>query len=264
MKTKDPWAWTLWLVLAFILCFWLMAAAAGPTALAALLRCLPFGWWHFIRQSLSQLTWNWDLIATGLLCSVLAIAIGHSLLRALFGRIQRVSRPATPIRRWPWRWTICSYAALWLLFVIAFGAGGILRHTTWLIHYHEPWYRERMGSYVQVRRMDGEVQALLMENNFEFERTRVAFFRMRPEGKHRIGYEDFDVILYPDLSNNVSAYVIVPRHAQQSARKVFGASVSGVGGAMVRPISELQQTISQLDAAYTRGERVQGSQRAQP
>ena len=263
MKTRDPWVWTLSLVLAFIVCFLLMAAAAGPTLLAAFLRCLPFGWWHFIRQNLSQLTWNWDLIATGLLCSVLAIAIGHWLLRALFGRIQRVSRTTPPTRRWRWRWTICLYAGLWLLFVIAFGAGGVLRHMTWLIHYQEPWYRERMGSYIQVLRMDGEVQELLMENNSEFERTRRAFFLMSPERRHRIGYEEFDVIFYPDVSNNVCAYVMIPRDAQQSARKFFGTWVSGESD-MIKPIAELPQTISQLDAAYAPGERVQGGQRAQP
>ena len=51
------------------------------------------------------------LIATGVICTVLALLVGHGLIAALFGQFQKGSEVAKPLRQWRWSWTFGLYAA---------------------------------------------------------------------------------------------------------------------------------------------------------
>lgn len=251
MKTKRSDLRLVGLLLGLVIIILWFPLAGSPTPLGGLVTCLPLGWWHFLQRNVSRIGLNWGLIATGLICSLLVVVVGNWLLRALFSQIRRASHAGQPPRQWRWRWTICLYCGIWLLFAIAFGAAGVLRHTTWLIESGQPWYQKRVNSYVELRMVDGLLQLLLLENHQDLELTRKAFgSQMSYRRSQDLMADEFNVIFYGNKSNQVAAYLIIPRTPRLVARGKFGASLPGTNG-LVRPISELQPTIAELDASYT-------------
>jgi hypothetical protein len=250
VKAKRSYFWAGGMLLGLLTLLLLLPLFAGPTRTGAFLIHLPLGWWHFLGRNVHQITVNWSLIGTWLICSVLVVVVGNFLLRALFSQFQHTLQVSQPPRRWRWRWTICIYCGIWLLFAIAFGAAGVLRHTTWLMENHQPWYQERMNYYAELRMADGAVQQLLLENSDDLESTRKAFAGERSNRRQRILMADeFNVIFYGDKSNKVAAYLIIPRLPQLVTKARFGASIPGTND-LVRPLSDLQKTIAELDAAY--------------
>lgn len=250
MNTKRLYLRAGGMLLGLLILLLLLPLFAGPGRLSAFLIHLPLGWWHFLERNVRQITLNWSLIGTGLICSVLVVVVGNSLLRALFSQFQQASPVSHPPRRWLWRWTICIYCGIWLLFAIAFGAAGVLRQTMWLMQNHHPWYQEQMYSLVELRRTAGAVEQLVLDNNENLKSTRKAFAREKSYRRQQVLMADeFNVIFYGDKSNKVAAYLIIPRIPQLVAKAQFGASIHGTND-LVRPISELQKTIAELDAAY--------------
>lgn len=190
---------------------------------------------------------NWSLVITGLICSVVAIGIGHVLLRTFIGHIRNASSPVPP-RRWPWRWTLCAYFAIWLLFTVAFGAAGVLRHTTWLMEIREPWHKARFNVYLELRMMDNSVQELLLDNADELWATRKGYAGLTSYRRELVA-ENFNVIFYGDTNSQVVAYVIIPRNAKLHPKSLFLASTpeERLG---IKPQTELQETLKTLDARY--------------
>jgi hypothetical protein len=171
-------------------------------------------------------------------------------LGALFRQAQQSVRPDQPVQPWRWRWTIGMYAAVWLLFAIAFGATGVFRHTTWLMDYRQPWYQERMNPYNEIRMIDSMLQELLLENNQDIQATRKGFLSEKSYRRRQtLVADEFEVVFFADQSNKVAAYVIIPRSPQLAAKGKFGASIPG-NNDLVRPVSELQRTLADLDATY--------------
>ena len=140
MKWIRRIVWFLGLI--FLLLF-LLAIAFSQTPLGAMLTYLPIGWWLFLKRNIPQITLNWGLITTGVICSTLMLVLGNWFVRVLYAQIQPRSQPGDASRKWRWRWSVGLYASIWLLFLIAFGATGVLRHTTWLLNYNQPWYEIR-------------------------------------------------------------------------------------------------------------------------
>lgn len=227
----------------------LLFLAAGYPPLGALLTELPFGWWHFLARNLPQLSLNWGLLSTGLICSALIVLLGNGLLRALY----RQWHPATPTgassRQWPWRWTFCIYTGLWLLFAVAFGAAGLFRHTTWLMADDQRWYEPRLRAYYDLRSADRLVQ-LAQVDNLDLEATRkaIAGETWYQNPKHLM-VDEFNVLLYGDQSNQVVAYVIIPRHPRLMKPAMFGVSWPDTN-LVLRPLPELSQAIAELDARF--------------
>ena len=129
MNTKKLLARILGAVVLLLVLVMILPPLTSPTVPGAMLKHLPFGWWEFLRRNVPQMTWNWGLIVTGIFCSVVIILLAHGLLGFLCRQIQASLRPERPLRPWLWRWTLGLYAAVWLLFMIAFGAaGGLIGH----------------------------------------------------------------------------------------------------------------------------------------
>jgi hypothetical protein len=250
LNAKNPVAWIAAIFIGACLLVILLPLATSPFFPGAILTVLPMGWWHFLKHNLPQITVNWPLIATGVLCSALVLVLGHYLLRALSRQLQQLSHPTQAARQWCWRWTVCSYFGVWMVFIIAFGAAGVLRHTTWLLQYPGPWYERRINLYSEMRVVDGTLQMLLMENNSNLESTLKAFNNEQPYRASQTPlFEDFNVIFYSDRSNQVAAYVIIPRTPRFLAKGRFGVSTPATND-LFRPISELKKTMADLDAAY--------------
>jgi len=224
--------------------------ALNHTPLDAMLTCLPFGWWHFLKRNIPQINFNWGLVVTGVVCSLLALLVGNWFISFLFRQIQANLHPDRPVRKWRWSWTICLYACIWIFFLIALGAAGVSQQAKWLIDYDQPWYRVRRFSS-ELTYADWAIQQLLMDNKQDLERTRKAVLA---EYGHWPGAkmlcEDFNIILYGDSSNNVAAYLIIPRDPQLIAKGNFIATVPE-GSGLTKPLSQLQPMLSELDAKYS-------------
>jgi len=233
-----------------VLLFFLLPIAASWTPLGAMLTILPVGWWRFLKRNVPQLTYDWGLIGTGIICSILVFLVGHWLMAALFGQFQKRSDAAKPPRQWRWSWTFGLYATVWILFLIAFGASGALRHTTWLLKVDQPWYEERLNYYTEFRMAEGMVEQLLLENDGDLERLRRAIVSEEAYRRSRNPLcEDFDFILYADGSNKVAAYLIIPRNPKLLAKGNFAVSSSDTSE-FIRPLSQLQDTLTKMEKQY--------------
>jgi len=254
MKAKRIIAWICWGVPGLYLLLFLLPVAATPTPLGAVLTHLPLGWWAFLRRNLPQMTWNGNLIATGILCSAGVIVIGNWLLAALFKQIQQARHPEQTARPWRWRWTMGFYVAVWLLFAMAMGATGVFRHTTWLRADDQPWFQERVNASLEMREVAVDLR-ILQDDNPGIEATRKAFLHEPPVGRQlqKLLAEEFNVLFYAGQSNQVAAFIIIPRIPQLQAKGKFAVSLPGTGEFQERPLAELPQTIADMDAKYPPG-----------
>lgn len=238
----------------------LLPLVARPTSVGAVLTNLPFGWWFFLKRNLPQLSYDWGLIVTGLICTVGILLLGNWFMRALFRQLQRAQSPEAPVRNWKWSWSLGIYAAIWLLFLIAFGAAGVWRHTTWLLKSPTPWHEERLNSYLELRLADGAVQQLMLEMGEDLAKTRQAIIAERGYRASRqpLG-EDFNVILYGNSHNQVAGYLIIPRNPKLLAKGHFAVWTSENPGSIL-PLAELPATMARLDAEHPAGQVTPGKE----
>jgi hypothetical protein len=231
-----------------ILLIFFLPLAASPTAIGAVLTSLPFGWWHFLKRNIPQLSYDPGLIATGVICTIGVLLLGNWFMGALFKPLQKPQASAESQRKWKWSWSLGVYAAIWILFLIAFGAAGVFRHTTWLLKSTEPWYEERLDSYTELRIADGTVQQLMIETDEDLGKTRRPILAERGyRGSRRPLCEDFDIILYGNGSNQVAGYMIIPRNPKLLAKGNFAAWTPESPGSIL-PLTKLQETISKMEA----------------
>ena len=245
MKLLRCIAWVVGLLAAFL---FLALLAGRLSPMQAVLIQLPLGWLHFLERNWPEITWNWNLITTGVFCSAGIVMLGHWLCASLLKHIH-TWHAASAHRTWRWRWTLAGYVALWLLFAIAFGAAGVFRHVTWLMNYDRPWYEEK-PHYFDADIVSRQLELLAVENDWNLEPTRKALLQQRSIRHGQLSLvEDFEVLFYGDLSNHVTAWVVVPRNYPARMKKSFSVRISDMESPL-KPIAELSQTLSNLDATF--------------
>ncbi len=242
----------LFLALCFLISLIPTYGNQGPTF--AIATHVPFGWWYFLKRNLPEMTLNWITVSSGIVFSALFLIIANWLSGTVFSQIQRSMKPDESLRRWRWRWTVCMYAGLWLLFAIAVGSAGLFQQTTWLARYRQPWYEEQPGKSFEfalaihaVDEVVGEKdrdpaavqKSLLSETNFEMARLTLPI-------------ENYDVIFYKNGSNQIAAFLIIPRRLPPGSEARFYVGYGGYQGS-VKPLSELQKTTAELNATYLGG-----------
>ena len=247
MKPLRYISWLIGLLAAFL---FLALLAGRPSPMQAVLIQLPLGWLHFLERNWPEITWNWALIATGVFCSAGIVMLGHWLCASLL-KHTHTWHSASAHRAWRWRWTLAGYIALWLVFAISFGATGVFRHVTWLLNYQRPWY-ERRPQYYDVEIASRQLELLAFENDWNLEATRKALLQ-QPSFQHEQWslVEDFEVLFYGDRSNHVAAWVVMPRNCPVWMKKSFSVRISDMESPL-KPIAELSQTLSNLDATFPR------------
>jgi hypothetical protein len=215
-----------------------------------MLTYLPVGWWLFLKRNIPQIGFNWGLVTTGVICSVVLLGLGNWFLNTVYAEIQVRMQPGKPAREWRLKWSAGLYCALWLLFLVAFGATGVYRHTVWLMNDEHPWYEKRAFSYSQLFYADSAVRQILIDQDEDLEGTRKAVLAgPKYYGGTNALCEDYNVILYGDTSNKVAAWAIIPRDPMLLAKSNFAVTVPE-GGMSVKPLSQFPQLILELDAKY--------------
>ena len=239
-----------------------MFLAAIDPVIGALVTCLPLGWWHFLSRNLERVSLNWSVVGMGIVCSAVALCLGNALLRTLYREVQ-LDAGGTPPKPWRFKWTLGGYLGLWLLFAISFAGGGIYRHGIWLMAEKQPWYHERDAGRHALAGADMATRMLLVDDP-DIASARKAFASAKnPRHSAPPLAEDFTVIFYANSTNAVEAYVIVPRKHELLSPPLFCVSINGSRGEM-SPMSQLQRTLSELDAKYHPtssgdGERTRGN-----
>jgi hypothetical protein len=235
-----------WSCVVVLLLLLLPAWIGHHTAVGALVTGLPLGWISFLKRNLSQLTWNWTLIATAIFCSVILVVLGHLLFRST------AAQTTAGVRRagWSWRWSLASYGLIWVLFAITFGATGVFRQVRWLGAIDAPWYEPKLNYFIEVRQADGWIQQVILENGAALDATyQSVIFDDKNRRGRELFCELFNLILYADQDAKVQAYVIVPRKPALQGGGFFFVSTPD-GSEMEKPLSELKSTVAALDERY--------------
>jgi len=239
-----------WVILSLILLYLLLIVAGSFESTRAMAAALPLGWWHFLKRNVPQITWNWNLFLTALICSGILLALGNWLLSSLFERTRPPDSVNPASQKWKWRWTLSIYVGMWLLFAIAFAAVGVVRHSAWLLKEPRPWYEERLNHYVELRSADVTVQEIMSENDNDPKKTRETFLATKMWRRpNKLLCDEFDLILYSNTSNKIETVVLIPRNSRALRRSAF-LVWSPAHYDVDRPMSKLQSTLAELDAKY--------------
>ena len=94
-----------------------------------------FGWIVFLRDVVPQVTWNWELIATGVIC--LAIFVWGFHRTATWMRQGASSAEVG----WRWRWTVTVTLGVTCFFTATIAVIGVLHQSIWLAKTEEPMLR---------------------------------------------------------------------------------------------------------------------------
>ena len=97
-----------------------------------------FGWIPFLRDVVPQITWNWELIATGVIC--LAIFVWGFHRTATWMRQGASSAEVG----WRWRWTVTVTLGVMCFFTATIAVIGVLHQSIWLAKTDEPMLRNVM------------------------------------------------------------------------------------------------------------------------
>lgn len=234
-----------WSLIAGLLWVLLLFLGGLSRPLGSLISLLPFGWVRFLGRHWVEATFNWGMLLTGLFVSVAICTTGHWLLKALHRQAQQGNAEGTA-RTWQWRWTLALFTSFCLLFVIAIGATGLFRQTTWLAQYPEHWYQERLNSYSELRRASGNVEMLFFDTERDIEKVHQAYLNARSDFFRDPFFEDWNLILYASADGQVRAHVVVPRNPKllKAGRFICSGTNDFVS------LTNLEATIQKLDQQY--------------
>jgi hypothetical protein len=176
---------------------------------------VPFGWFHFIGRTLPNMTFNWSGIGMVVLCSAVVLFVLQRFLSWLYLALApSAERPSA----WQWRWTLALYAFFWILFGIVMGASGVMRQTTWLIHFSEPLYKPRLNGYVELRHAAGEVETALLESGGDIRQAQKLLTSFRRDGA---GAWDYHQFLFLTNGTGSVDVVIIPRDPEIQRKAGF-------------------------------------------
>ncbi len=95
------------------------------------------GWITVVGDVIPRMTWNWEMIATWLVCLVVFVTGFHWFAGWMY-------RHRSPEARWPWRWSLSVTMSVILLFCAGIAVIGLVHQSTWLAKTTEPMVRYDM------------------------------------------------------------------------------------------------------------------------
>lgn len=116
------------------------------------------GWIVVIGDVIPRMTWNWEMVTTGMVCLVVFIIGFHWFAGWLRGH-------HTTGARWPWRWTFSVTAGVVLMFVAGIAVIGLVHQSIWLAKTDEPMVRYDMLRYPDMITTHIEMEARSNEND---------------------------------------------------------------------------------------------------
>lgn len=117
--------------------FVLLVLVVMPEPLTLVPWTILTGWITVVGDVIPRMTWNWEMIVTGLVCLAGFIAGFHWFAGWMY-------RHHSPEGRWPWRWSLSVTMSAILLFCSGIAVIGLVHQTTWLTKTNEPMVRYDM------------------------------------------------------------------------------------------------------------------------
>lgn len=117
--------------------FVLLVLVVMPEPLTLVPWTILTGWIVVMGDVIPRMTWNWEMIATGLVCLVVFVTGFHWFAGWMY-------RHRSPDARWPWRWSLSVTLSVILLFGAGIAVIGLVHQTTWLAKTNEPMVRYDM------------------------------------------------------------------------------------------------------------------------
>jgi len=203
------------LVLALVFVAILSFPAFFMAGRVGLMGAVALGWWRFLRRTLPNISWNWDIVGMSALCVLLILVIAHVFLRWM---TKNIASARGRNWCWPWKWTWCGLVAIALCFVVGMCVGGVTHQVGWLSLQSESWYERKGEDFLDMRQLDGALQRALLETNGDVEKARQALrnpesgYFYRRSGESPL-IERFHLLLIMDSTNKVAGTIIFPRDA---------------------------------------------------
>src|SRR5215510_11405717 len=91
------------------------------------------GWIGYVARVIPQTRVNWTGVASGVLCLVGVVVLGHGIGRWLY-------REMSAGRFWKLRWTLALVAIVVFMFVAGIGAVGFTHQSVWLARSDQPMF----------------------------------------------------------------------------------------------------------------------------
>lgn len=199
--------------------FIFMAAGIGSGQMNALI-ALAFGWANFLNRTVTQISWNWDLVGMAILCVVIILLMGHYFASWVTNSI--VSKRGKEWR-WPWKWTCCGLAIVGIAFLVGMSVGGAAHQVGWLSSQSESWYERKGEDFLEIRQLDYGLQMALIDVGDDPAKLRQVLRDSKSEYIYRRSGEvaiidKFHVLLIIGDTNNVTGTIIFSRDPLKRVR----------------------------------------------
>ena len=200
--------WFLLVVILILFALPLLASGRIETFVA-----LALGWIQFLKRTVPRITWNWDLVGMGVVCSAAILIAAHWFLNwvASFRAAARGEE-----FRWPWKWTVSGLMATGICFLVGMSVGGIAHQVGWLCAQTERWYERKGGVFNDLQSVLIAFQSARGDANDEVVLTRQL---MRTRNIDRLGdsrdggatIDRFHVLVMLDWRGKIAGSIIFPR-----------------------------------------------------
>jgi hypothetical protein len=221
-RTSSSVVRLLMLALGFFVLFFLLVAGVGP-GYFEITGALLAGWFKFLQRTLPRITWNRDLVGMGMLCVAIILFLAHRFLNWI---TRSVAAARGREWRWPWKWTWCSFAAVFLLFLVGMAIGGATHQIGWIVSSPEPLLERKGGwrfydeSYM--RQLQLALRLVSQDTNNLAEMRRELWnptneYYSQPRNFPPV-LQTYHLLIIKDETNGVIGSIVFPRDRQRRDR----------------------------------------------
>lgn len=208
--------------------FLFLAAGVGTGEIEAFI-ALAFGWLQFLKRTIPQISWSWDLAGMAILSSAIILVLAHQF----FGWItDNIAKSRGQNYKWLWKWTWCGLVTIALLFLVGMSLGGAAHQIGWIAGSKEPWL-ERKGKwfteYNNMRQLELAFRMAIQDENDNLEKGRKALWKSPNEYFNQSQslpplMQAYHLLVVTKDDGAVDGVIIFPRNTE--ALKAAGAYCS--------------------------------------
>ncbi len=208
---------------------------------------LAFGWFHFLRRVLPEVTLNPASIGMVVICSGLLLWGTQRFCSWLYLSI-RSRQPAESVwpSTWPWRWSVGIYCGLWVLFLASMSVTGITHQIGWLVRSEKPIIENMRGlrERWELKRVADQLSASCQQAGWEAQTVRmVCEVAFEKYGARRVdsSAERFHVVFIVSKPGTTDAVFIA--HRESELRDKYGYHRVTPNGVTEGPIERMSEDI---------------------
>jgi hypothetical protein len=245
---EEGWSWTSWLGLAILALVGFVIIWTNIFGMASLdaLVALATGWYRFLERTLPRMTWNWDLLGMGLICTALILGGVHWFLSWLHRQRSSAFGNGGDSSSWAWRHTWCGATIVGLAFFIGSAVVGTVHQIGWLASSPEPIVEAKSPGlyYASMRQIEGAFATAMLESGNQLAAARRRLWDAKEEILRGIPWlrESFHVLVVVGPDHRVRGLIVFPRDLEKRSR--FGGLYEFSGDSKPVPAAEIPDLIA--------------------